>query len=299
VSTYCREERGSEEERPGRVAVESAPRLSPQHSDSVPGDAVRDEGSSNWLVRAFARSWPLELGVFLALAIAYNFIRAVPHGSTLDPYQHARDILQAESAIFTNLEEPLNQWMATVPVIAVAACYFYAVMHYVATPTIFFLSRRQGGWQYWRGYWALIIASGIALAFYALYPVAPPRLMPGLGIIDIMRQFSDYGWWGNAASAPRGIGDATNQFAAMPSMHFGWSLWCATQMWGFGTVIWRTLALLYPALLALVVLATGNHFLLDVLGGAACVAFGYAVMYLIRHLTRTHRAQPSRVEATA
>ena len=66
--------------------------------------------------------------------------------------------------------------MAGVPVVAVAACYIYALLHYVATPIVFFLSRGSGGWQYWRGYWALVIASGIALVGYALYPAAPPRL---------------------------------------------------------------------------------------------------------------------------
>ena len=110
---------------------------------------------------------------------------------------------------------------------AVVACYIYAVLHYVATPTVFFLSRRRGGWQYWRGYWALAIGSGFALIGYALYPAAPPRLASTTGIVDVMAHFSQYGWWGGAASAPRGIGDATNQYAAMPSMHFGWSLWCA------------------------------------------------------------------------
>ena len=84
------------------------------------------------------------------------------------------------------------------------------------------------------GYVALVVASAIGLICYALFPAAPPRLVPGLGMVDVLQRFSAYGWWGAAASAPRGIGDATNQFAAMPSLHFGWSLWCGIQMWGFG-----------------------------------------------------------------
>jgi hypothetical protein len=250
------------------------------------------------VIRAFARSWVLELGVFLALAIGYNIVRAMPHvDAAFGPYQHATTILHAEGAIFEHLEEPLNQWINSVPMIAVGACYFYAVLHYVATPTVFFVSRRHGGWQYWRGYWALILASGIALVVYALYPVAPPRLLPGLDIVDTMREFSRYGWWGGAASAPRGIGDATNQFAAMPSMHFGWALWCATQMWGFRTTLWRALALLYPTILAIVVLATGNHFVLDIIGGAACVVTAYIVVQVLGGLLQAVRAQVETVEA--
>jgi hypothetical protein len=297
VSVYCRETGGSQRDQPPVLASTSTEPLTLEHSERSSWLASGLSTPARWIIRAFARSWVLELGVFLVLAVAYNIVRAMPHVNAIDPYAHARAILHAEGAIFRNLEEPLNQWINTIPLIAIAACYFYAVLHYVATPTVFFLSRRQGGWQYWRGYWALILASGIALAIYALYPVAPPRLLPGLPIVDTMREFSHYGWWGSAASAPRGIGDATNQFAAMPSMHFGWALWCATQMWGFRTNLWRALALIYPTLLAIVVLATGNHFLLDVVGGAACVVVAYLVVHVLGRLLKAVRAQVATVEA--
>lgn len=130
-------------------------------------------------------------------------------------------------------------------------------MHYVMTPVVLLMSRRAGGRQYWRGYWAIVIASTIALLVYAAWPMAPPRLMPDLEINDVMRTYSDYGWWGSAASAPRGIGDATNQYAAMPSLHFDWSLWCAVQLWGLPNKRWRPIAVAYPTVQAIVVLATG------------------------------------------
>jgi hypothetical protein len=116
--------------------------------------------------------------------------------------------------------------------------------------------------------------------------------VPGLDIVDIMRRFSEYGWWGAAASAPRGIGDATNQFAAMPSMHFGWALWCTIQMWGFGSLAWRVVGVLYPSVLAVIVIATGNHFLLDLVGGAACVLVAYAIVKWIGALIHRQPTQP-------
>ena len=102
-----------------------------------------------------------------------------------------------------------------------------------------------------------------------------------------MRAFSDYGWWGEAASAPRGIGDATNQYAAMPSLHFGWSLWCAIQMWSFAGLRWRVAAVAYPTLQVLVVVATANHFLLDVLGGALCVLAALGIVTAVRLVHRS------------
>lgn len=255
-------------------------------------------GPASWVGRAVARSWVLEISVIVGLAVAYNVIRAIPHSNAIIPFDHAQDILAIEGHLFDLVEKPLNMWINTVPVVAVIACYYYALLHYAATPIVFFMSRRRGGWQYWRGYWALIIASGTALVIYALYPLAPPRLTPGIGIVDIMREYAAYGWWGSAASAPRGIGDATNQFAAMPSMHFGWALWCGIQMWGFRTRVWRVLAVAYPSLLVFVVLATGNHYFLDVLGGGLCVVFGYGVVALIGRWSRARAGRQPDSAAT-
>src|SRR4051794_37287095 len=253
----------------------------------------------------------LELGAMAVLAVIYNTVRAGGGSNEALAMAHARDIARIEGWVFEHLELNLDHWIIGVPVLAVAACYFYALMHYVMTPTILLLSRRRGGrrdlrryrarrrggWRYWRGYWALVVGSAIALVIYANWPLAPPRLMPELGTIDVMQHFADAGWWGNAASAPRGLGDATNQFAAMPSLHFGWSLWCGIQMWGFGRRRWRVAAVAYPALQALVVVATANHFLLDVAGGAACILLGYGVVTLIgRALGKTGARQAAAAE---
>jgi hypothetical protein len=252
------------------------------------------EQRRRWLRRP-SRTTVIELTVFLGLAIAYNVVRSAPGTNATVAIDHARDIIAAEGWVFTHLEVPLNEWMVSVTPIAIVSCYIYALLHYAATPIVFFLSRRRGGWQYWRGYWALVVASGIALACYAMYAAAPPRLTPGLGIVDVMSHFSQYGWWGSAASAPRGIGDATNQYAAMPSMHFGWALWCAIQMWGFKTKPWRTVAVAYPTVLLVVVLGTGNHFVLDVIAGAACVVVAYGIVTLIgRAMGRTSKQHDPR-----
>jgi hypothetical protein len=241
----------------------------------------------------------IELGAMAILAIIYNTVRAGGGSNQALAMAHARDIARIEGVIFDRIELGLDHWIVGVPVLAVAACYFYALMHYVMTPTVLILSRRRGGWAYWRGYWALVVGSAIALVIYANWPLAPPRLMPELGSIDVMRHFANAGWWGDAASAPRGFGDATNQFAAMPSLHFGWSLWCGIQMWGFGSKWWRVAGFTYPALQALVVIATANHFLLDVLGGGACILVGYGIVTVIgRALGKTGPRSTVREDAS-
>ncbi|CUR55787.1 membrane hypothetical protein [metagenome] len=223
----------------------------------------------------------LELVVLVALFVVYNLVRSLPSADASTAVAHAGRVLSLEGPLFSHLERPLNHWLAAAPVFAVAACYYYAALHYVATPAVLLLSRRRGGWRYRRAYWTLVLASAFALIGYAVLPTAPPRLVPHLDIVDVLRVYADYGWWGSAASAPRGIGDATNQYAAMPSMHFGWALWCAIQLWGFGGRGWRVIAVLYPGILLVVVLATGNHFLLDVLAGAGCVVVAHLLVTLV------------------
>ena len=249
--------------------------------------------------RYFSVSAVVEIGFLLGLAVIYNLVRAGGGAAhEVAGKTHAEDIVDAEGWFFDKVELGINHWIVGITVLAVVSCYFYALMHYVATPVVLLVSRKKGGWKYWRGYWALVLACAIALVSYANFPVAPPRLMPGVGAVDVMREFSQYGWWGDAASAPRGLGDATNQYAAMPSLHFGWSLWCGIQMWGFGSRKWRIAAVAYPTLQALVVIATANHFGLDVLGGAICVLLAYGIVTVVgRALGKTGPKARAKAEA--
>jgi PAP2 superfamily len=247
--------------------------------------------------RRHRQAWMVELALIVVLATIYNWVRAQQGTDAALAIRHGLDIADLEGPLFDHIETPLNHWIAGVPFLAVASCYFYALMHYAMTPGVLFLSWRKGGWHYHRGYWSLIIASGIALVIYAKFPVAPPRLLPQLGITDIMRQFSQFGWWGAEASAPRGLGDATNQYAAMPSLHFGWSLWCGIQMWNWSNRLWRIPAVVYPTLQVLVVLATGNHFLFDVLAGAGCVVAAHIVVGMLKF--RIERADDARAAGLA
>lgn len=82
--------------------------------------------------------------------------------------------------------------------------------------------------------------------------------------------------WGSMASG--NLKHMSNQYAAMPSMHIGWSLWCGLTIFAVASAPWaRILGLLYPAATLVVIVSTANHFWLDALGGMLCLAFGYTV----------------------
>ena len=223
-------------------------------------------------------SWWRELALLAALYGVYMLARALV-GVQPDPaLDRGRWLLDIEAAVWLDLERPLNTALHAVPLLAVLADYVYASLHYVLTPIVlvWLAVRHRSGYRQGRN--ALLVATALGLFGFWLFPTAPPRLLEGGGFLDPMAVFSGWGWWGEAASAPRGMEELSNQYAALPSLHVGWALWVALQVRAnTSRRILRTWVWTYPALITLVVMATANHYLLDAVAGAAVVLVGHAV----------------------
>ncbi len=126
---------------------------------------------------------------------------------------------------------------------------------------------------------ALLISGAIALFVFQVFPVAPPRLVPGLNFVDTAAKVS-------------GVYDTVepkvffNPYAAVPSMHVGWVLLMGLTIWqyaGWRRIAWLGLAL--PALMVFAVVVTGNHYFLDVITGIAAALVGLVLAYLAeRHI---------------
>jgi PAP2 superfamily len=164
----------------------------------------------------------------------------------------------------------LNHWVTDHALFAVPMTLEYASLHYLVTPLVLVWLWRSHPETYRPALLALLAMSAAGLVVYIGLPVAPPRLLPGSDWIDTMDAWSHIGWWGGAGSAPAGLGHLTDQYAAMPSLHVGWAVWCAW-VWRRaarnGTL--RRLAWIYPATVAVTVVATANHYVLDVAAGTA------------------------------
>jgi membrane-associated phospholipid phosphatase len=150
-----------------------------------------------------------------------------------------------------------------------------------------YLFRRQS-WRYplWRN--TLAITTGLALIGFALFPLMPPRLLPSsFHIADTLRTVG--GLW-SFDSGP--MSKVSNQYAAMPSLHFAWALWSAAVLApAVRHLATKILVWCYPAVTLLCIVVTGNHYIFDALGGAITLAAGYGGARL---LTRTtdHRHRP-------
>jgi hypothetical protein len=191
--------------------------------------------------------------------------------------RHATRLLDLEGGLA--LEGHLNSALGRLPVLAVLASYWYSALHYTVTPAVLVWLHRRHPSSYRPARTALVGATLLGLVGFWLYPTAPPRMLSGDGFVDTLAQFSRWGWWSTDASAPKGMGGLTNELAAMPSLHVGWAVWVGWYVYRHASSrVARTLAVAYPAGTALVVMATANHYLLDVVAGAVLVAGAIAVV---------------------
>src|SRR5262249_10989332 len=121
----------------------------------------------------------------------------------------------------------------------------------------------------------LIVATGIGLVIYVLYPVAPPRLA-AIGISDTVTNGAHL----NLSSHV--LGSVYNPYAAVPSLHFGYSLIVGVAVAAYARRrAVRIAGALYPAAMLTVIVATGNHFFFDAAAGAIVVGIGYLVARVI------------------
>lgn len=124
----------------------------------------------------------------------------------------------------------------------------------------------------WRN--VVILSTGMCLAL-ELIPVAPPRFLSGIGIIDLPLKYGEsvYGYFGSTIA---------DQLSAMPSVHVGWAVLIGYAVVTTSPSRWRWLILLHTSFTIFVVVATGNHFWFDGLAASAFVALAIPIEHLLR-----------------
>ena len=206
----------------------------------------------------------------------YSLIRnAVPEQKT-QALHNADWIWRAEHHLGIAFEESVNHAVNSVTWLIVGMNYYYATLHFVITLSVLVWLFRSHPGRYAAARLALFATTLVALVGYYFYPLAPPRLMNGGDFVDTVVVHQT---WGSMASGD--LKHMSNQYAAMPSMHIGWSLWCGLTIFALASAPWaRILGLLYPVATLIVIVATANHFWLDAVGGILCLTFGYTMARL-------------------
>jgi hypothetical protein len=208
----------------------------------------------------------------------YTLIRDVEPAQHTGPLHRAHDIWSLEKTLHINVEHAVNHAINHVTWLIVGMNYYYATLHYIITIGVLL-------WVYFRRpevYRSVRTVLGtttwLALVGFYFYALAPPRLfLPGY-FIDTNVVHHTWGSFGTS-----GMDSVSNQFAAMPSMHIGWSTWCALTVFRLTRNKWvKWGSLLYPVFTLVVILATANHFVLDAVGGLITLAAGFGVQRLLQ-----------------
>jgi hypothetical protein len=227
--------------------------------------------------------WWVEIIAILAFYMIYSAIRNANEGGAGDAYAHARDLIGWQKSLGINHEEALQDLALHFRPLIIAMNYFYGSLHFVVTGGVgvFLFRRWSDDYPRWRN--TLAISTGLALIGFITWPLMPPRLLPDdYGFIDTLAKYPTF-WSFNSGA----VSKISNQFAAMPSVHCIWALWCTCVVVPRARRDWvKALFVLYPVGTVMAIVLTGNHYVLDAVGGFAVLGIGYA---LARTFTRSGR----------
>ena len=245
----------------------------------------------------------VEVLVILGLWVFYSLARLIADTSMDPALDRAHELLQFEQGLGIEWEVPLNRAFVDHRLVGLVGSYWYASLHYIVTAVVLIWLWRLGADRYGPARRALVIGTLIGLACYISLPTAPPRFIAGY--VDVLQVHSADGWWGADASAPRGLGGLTNELAAFPSLHAGWSLWVALALQIYATRHWvRVLGWLYALGTAIVIVGTGNHWVIDAIVGWMVIIAGWALAEAIGTIPlnrllpfRSGRQQPADPDA--
>ena len=226
-----------------------------------------------------------ELAVWASLYAAYLAVRGATIGSPGTALANGRDIVALEQALGIFHEAQVQHALSALE--RLFSAYYMAGFAPLIAVTLFWLGLRQP--QHYRELrTALLISISVATVVFVVFPAAPPRLIPDLGIADTV------GLSGHDTGSFAGI--RFNPYAAMPSMHVGWSL--LVGLAGYRAARRRFLRLFFaahPVVMVLAVTATGNHFALDAVAGAAIASAVAALVHMrggrLRSTLATRRCQ--------
>lgn len=222
--------------------------------------------------------------------------------SAVVAYHHARGVIRVERDLWLYHEQQIQHFFLH-HLGALTTPFFdfwnlwYGSAHFVVTfAVMLWLFRRDPGrYTLWRN--VLAVTTALALIGFATYPLMPPRLLdfpfhniaphPPYRFVDTLAHYG--GSWSFGSGA---VEKVSNQFAAMPSLHIGWSTWCTLAVYPRCRRWWtRTLAIAYPFLTLFCIVVTANHFLIDAVGGLIVLAAGIAIGRPLTRLVHTRHTR--------
>jgi hypothetical protein len=257
----------------------------------VPDPTVEVGAIRRWWRSRLGGALLLEILICALLLLVYKAARLIAEGDVGVALHHARQVVDVERALVVFNEENVQALaLHNVAVIRFLNSY-YLYAHF--TVTIVFL-----GWLYARypmGYLSvrrvLVVVTALGLVGHALYPLAPPRMLPGFGFVDTARVFGPASYGAHGA-----YGGLANQFAAMPSLHFAWAVIVAWGAIKFSRSHWRYLVIAHPVITLGAIVLTANHYWTDAFIGLLLVPIGIAADRVMPRWNRNQLPRQARFD---
>ncbi|MGI8926639.1 MAG: phosphatase PAP2 family protein [Tepidiformaceae bacterium] len=232
--------------------------------------------SSPWGVGALARSavlYAVEMAFFLSFLFMYFILRGLPTDRVEEATANARHIIAIERRLGVFAEVGWQQAAHPNPDLVSLANFTYLYLHLPLLLVMGFLFFHADIRKYRVLRNAMLLSGLIGVAFYLFAPVTPPRLMAAAGY--------DLGFVDTLDTVRRTRpGPLANDYAAIPSYHFGWVALAACGVWWcWKAPLLRGLAVAFTALMWWAIVVTGNHYFLDMALGALLVAFSFVIAY--------------------
>ncbi|MFJ6742451.1 phosphatase PAP2 family protein [Streptomyces sp. NPDC091279] len=222
-----------------------------------------------------------ELLLVAGLFLVYKFGRLLATEHTGEAFRNAHRVWDLERTLRLPGEGAVQSLLLHGDGLAQLANTYYATVHFPATVAflVWLYLRRPAHYRWARR--VLAALTGAALVLHLTFPLAPPRMLAATGLIDTAKVY------GPSVYGPPQTDHLSNQFAAMPSLHFGWALMVAIGLIVATRSRLRWLWLLHPLLTLLVIVGTANHYWLDALAATALLGIALAVIRAPRRTATT------------
>lgn len=210
-----------------------------------------------------------EVALVAALLLLYRAGRLLGRDSVTEGFAHAVQIVRWERWLGVGTELDLQRWVLGHRWLVMASNRYYAQVHFpVSMAFLVFMYLRRAP-HYLRVRWVFALVTAVGLVGHLAYPLAPPRMLPGF--VDTISRF------GPAIYDRSDVAAVANQYAAMPSLHFGWAVIVAWGVISTGRSPWRWLLVVHPVATLFAIVATANHYWADPFVAGVLVALAIPV----------------------
>jgi len=224
-----------------------------------------------------------------------NLFGSAGHGSRVHAFHNAERVIAAEQWLGIFREETVQGWFLSWPWFLRLWDIYYGTLHFAVTIAVLVMAFRRWPRDYRRWRNTLAWTTALALIGFSLFPLMPPRLLcdclygAGTGakyhFVDTVDRFG--GLWSFDKGTVKSI---SNQYAAMPSLHIAWSLWCALVLVPRLRHGWsKALAVAYPIVTLFAVVVTANHYVLDAVAGVVTLGAGYGLARITEMIAARYR----------